>query len=74
MAVLFFMIVEPFGEFCDLGGNMERVQLLLIRASVLIEAYQMCYEGKGEEAEDKGSFLIECAGEAIEKAIKLLEP
>jgi len=52
---------------------MESVLLLLIRAKVLIEAYQMCYEGKGLEAEDKGSFLIECAGEAIEKVIKLLE-
>lgn len=52
---------------------MERVLLLLIRAKVLIEAYQLCYEGRGLEAEDKGSFLIECAGEAIEKVIKILE-
>ena len=52
---------------------MEMVFLLMVRAKVLIEAYQKCYEGKGEEAEDKGSFLIECAGEAIENAIKLLE-
>jgi len=51
---------------------MERVVLLLIRVQVLIEAYQLCYEGKGPEAEDKGSFLIECAGEAIENVLKIL--
>lgn len=51
---------------------MEEFALLLIRADVLIEAYQLCYEGKGEAEEDRGSYLIECAKEAIEKAIKLL--
>lgn len=51
---------------------MEEALLLLKRASVLIEAYQECYEGKGMEAEDRGSFLIECAGEAISDAILLL--
>lgn len=52
---------------------MYKVVLLLQRAKALIEAYQMCYEGKGEEAEEKGSLLIECAGEAIENAIRIME-
>ena len=51
---------------------MEEALLLLKRASVLIEAYQKCYEGKGMDAEEKGSFLIECAGEAISDATLLL--
>ena len=51
---------------------MDEALLLLKRASVLIEAYQGFYEGKGTEAEEKGSFLIECAGEAVNDAMLLL--
>ena len=51
---------------------MDEALLLLKRASALIEAYQGCYEGNGLEAEEKGSFLIECAGEAVNDALLLL--
>lgn len=51
---------------------MDEALLLLKRASALIEAYQRCYEGKGDEAEEKGAFLIECAGEAVNDALLLL--
>lgn len=51
---------------------MDEALLLLKRASALIEAYQACYEGRGPDAEEKGSFLIECAGESVNEALLLL--
>ena len=48
---------------------MIKVELLIRRAEALIEAYQIYYEGHDEE---KGSFLIECAGEAISEILRLI--
>jgi len=52
---------------------MELIWLLLKRASVLVEAYQKFYEGRGEEAEERGSYLIECAGEAIVEVLRIID-